>query len=128
MPNKSIELSKPVGDPPTKTKTIYLREPEFADMMEVGDPYVLTPREGGNLTVTPIYENIRRYSQMLLVNADGTPGNTGILSKLSLEDAFKVRNAITGFFLAADPVIEHSPTPPTTSSSNSDGTQAPSSD
>lgn len=119
MPNKIVVLDKPITAH-TVIKQLEFREPRWADIMEIGDPYVWTPRGDDYQVPTPLYDNVRLYAERLIAEGD-KEGDPSHLQFLGVSDTRKVQKAIADFFLAVDPaVIAGSTTSPKTSGSTSE--------
>lgn len=127
MAHKTVTLSSPITLHRVHHE-LHFREPRWADIMEIGDPYVWTPKPGepGYQVATPIPDRVRAYAERLIADGD-KPGNPSLLALLGIVDTHKVRDAILGFFLSVDPVVLAGSTPsPTISSSSASGDPTPS--
>ncbi|RXF67685.1 hypothetical protein [Hansschlegelia zhihuaiae] len=115
MANRIVELAKPL-DGHEVVKHLEFREPTWADYVEIGEPYIWTPRGDGYSDPTPILENVKAYAERLIARGD-QKGDPLLLGRLGLADSRKVRDAIMGFFLDEDPAVVRSTTSQTSSSS-----------
>ncbi len=119
MANIVVTLARPL-DGHEVIKQVEFREPTWRDYAELGEPYVWTPRGDDSSIASPVMETIKAYAERLIARGDKV-GDPLLLDRLGLVDSRKVRDALMGFFLDADPSVVRSKTSPTTSSSSSDG-------
>ena len=122
MANKTITLTKPIVGHET-VRELELREPTWNEYSELGDPFVWAPRGDDMVVATPIMDRVKAYAERLVL-MNGREGDPLILGQLCLADSRAVKDAVLGFFLAAEKATEASPSSSTTSSSSSDGVPA----
>ena len=119
MATKKITLDKPITGHRV-IRELEFREPRWDDIMEIGDVYVWTPRGDGYQIPTPLYGNIKAYSERLIVEGD-KPGDPINLTLLGVSDTRKVKDAIMDFFLAVDPMMTRGSTASSSDSSLTSG-------
>ena len=95
--NKTISLSRRYEAHGTVFDAIEMRSPKLRDYFAIGDPVEAQPSgvEGGTIVVEH-RDRIEAYRDRLVVK----PSLAEILD-LDLEDAMRVKEAITGFFTEA---------------------------
>ncbi len=119
----SIKLSSPIeGHRGQKIAEIELREPRYADFMELGSPVVWINMDGGGGFEQETVSITNAWIERL---CDIDPN---FLAKLNLADTLALRNAVMRFFREARETMEltQSIGSPGLSSSGSDGTSGPS--
>jgi hypothetical protein len=117
---KIIKLDKPIVGHGVVTKVV-LREPTYAEYMEIGDPFLVGVSPGSQIPF--IIEDqavITKYCEVLLVEPDAL-----IIQDGGMELAKKVRQAVKSFFRDGDEAGEASGTSPTSSPSAPGKTAAP---
>lgn len=116
----TIKLDKPIVGHGLVTK-VMLREPTYAEYMEVGDPFLVGVSPGSRIPF--IIEDpavITRYCELLLIEPDAL-----IVQDGGMELAKKIRSAVRSFFRDGDEAGEASETSPTSSPSAPGKTAAP---
>lgn len=95
--NRTIPLSRRYEAHGTAFDAIELRAPKLRDYFSIGDPVEAQPSgaDGGSIVVEYL-DRIEAYRDRLVVK----PSLAEILD-LDLEDAMRVKEAITGFFTEA---------------------------
>lgn len=93
----SVKLSKRYEAHGTPFDSVTVREPRFADLLELGEPYEFQ-RAGGNNVVIENVATVAAYVRRCVQE----PGFE-MLGELSIDDARKVRNAVLGFFMSGAP-------------------------
>lgn len=76
---------------------IVLREPKYAEFMDLGEPYVDSFSMGGTVTRTEDTALLGRYIERCIEE----PKDPAILQQLTLTDARRVKDAMAGFFTQA---------------------------
>lgn len=115
---KTVTLSQSYDGHAAASNVVSFREPTFADVMALGEPWATGVMPGGVYLRDINYECVLGYTEKLVQN----PWNSALLGQLNVKDTRLVVAAILDFF--REP--ETSPEKPTTSSSPSDGTPEPS--
>lgn len=112
MSNRKVTLSKPIQAHAIK-RELWFREPTWRVIMEVGgEPYVRvpSPNRPGYFQIVPVWERVQSYAEKLIAAGEGEGnGDVTDLLLLGIEDTDRVKDAILGFFLDADPSLERRP-------------------
>lgn len=111
-PEKRVKLSRTYAIHDKPVSEIVLKEPTFDDYAELGEPVEVQTGASGARLVIVNHEAVRGYIERSVEGID--PANLGLLG---LPDARALREAVLGFF--RDPATSTSP--PTGSSSSTDG-------
>jgi hypothetical protein len=115
---KTVSLSQAYTTHTGEEKSLTLREPKFNDVMALGEPVATGWMAGGVVVRNINYECVLGYAERLVQK----PWDPALLGGLNVRDTQAVVEAIIGFFRPP----ETSPDEPTSSSSSSAGTPAPS--
>jgi hypothetical protein len=117
----TVKLDKPiVGHGGVITKAV-LREPTYAEYMEIGDPFLVGVSPGSRIPF--IIEDpavISKYCEVLLVEPDAL-----LIQDGGMELAKAIRREVRSFFRDGDEAGEASKTSPTSSPSAPGKTAAP---
>lgn len=116
----TVKLDKPiVGHGGVVTKAV-VREPTYAEYMQIGDPFLIGLSESRIPFFIEDAAVISKYCEILLVEPDAL-----IIEQGGMELAKKIRAAVKSFFRDGDEAGEASATSPTSSPSAPDRTAAP---
>lgn len=91
---KTVTLSRAYESHGETFSAVTMREPRFADLMALGEPYEMQRIKGGMPVVIENTEIVAAYVSRCLIK----PG-VEKLGGLGISDARLVRNAVLGFFI-----------------------------
>ena len=101
----TISLDTPLTSHDGPVRSIVLREPNGADYIDLGEPFILTQTKDGGFYHVELDSVIKAYVERCLVE----PKEPLLLRQMSLTDAMKVREAIGNFFAAARRAMSQQP-------------------
>jgi hypothetical protein len=97
MADKTIPLVKPLVGHGETYKEIVLREPAYAEIMELGEPTAYARDDSGMVYTAEKDSVIRAYIERLVVS----PKDPLLLQQCGAADTLKLRDAVHGFFQTA---------------------------
>jgi hypothetical protein len=98
---RTIKLAKPLTGHSGLIHEIVMREPTFAEYLEIGEPRTLFFTEAGTPMVVENNDNIRRYIELCVQK----PADALVLEQGGLQLARQLKKAVLDFF--QDPPTEN---------------------
>lgn len=116
MASTTFDLTKPIVTHEGSVTTVTVREPTGREYLELGEPYTWQRPVGGDPVMIEVPGVLQAYAEKCLVK----PGPE-FMAQIGLADMMRLKDALTGFFAAAQKAAW--PEPSTSSSLSSASSQ-----